>query len=508
MVDATATAQSRENAEQGADAQSAKIGLLTKLAYGFGAVAYGVKNNGFDYFLLTFYGLVVGLDERLVGLSVLIALVFDAVSDPLVGYISDNFRSKWGRRHPFMYASAIPVAVSFFFLWNPPFDWSQTALFWYLTILSIIIRTCITFYETPSAAMTPELTSDYNERTSLLGYRFYFGWTGGNAMSVLMWGVLLVATPQFGPDPRANLDGWFAYGLIGASLIFLAIIVSAAGTHHMIPKMRAAPPKRQMSIGRIFGEVWETLANRSFAALFLGALLSAVASGIGAALAFVILPLFWGFSGGQIFIWSIFVFVSAALAFILAPMAAKRWGKKRAAIILGLGGFWISPMPVVLRLFGLMPENGDPILFPILLAVNTIDLAMIISFSILFSSMIADLVEQSELKTERRSEGLFAAAVTFIRKSVQGFGVLGAGFIIWAADFPEQESSFQPLSADQIPADALWRLGAYYAPALLILYTLMLIAISFYKIDKTQPEENLRALAEKRGAGQTDQGAN
>lgn len=507
MGDITAAADARSDVGQDADVQSEKLGMWTKLAYGFGSVAYGVKNNGFDYFLLTFYGLVVGLDERLVGLAVLIALVFDAISDPLVGYVSDNFRSKWGRRHPFMYAAVIPVSVSFFFLWNPPLEWSQTGLFWYLTILSIVIRTCITFYETPSTAMAPELTSDYDERTTLLGYRFYFGWTGGNAISVLMWGVLLVATPEFGPDPRANMDGWFAYGLIGSLLIFIAITVSAVGTHHMIPKMREAPPKRHMSIGRIFGEVWETLANRSFAALFIGALLSAVASGIGAALAFVILPLFWGFSGGQIFIWSIFVFVSAALAFILAPMAAKRWGKKRAAIFLGLGGFWISPMPIVLRLMGLMPENGDPILFPILLAVNTIDLAMIISFSILFSSMIADLVEQSELKTARRSEGLFSAAVTFIRKSVQGFGVLGAGFIIWAADFPEQESALKPLSSEQIPPDALWRLGAYYAPSLLILYTLMLIAISFYKIDKTQHEDNLRALAEKKGGAVTQSGA-
>ncbi|MEL6829167.1 MAG: MFS transporter [Pseudomonadota bacterium] len=500
-----ATAESRSGAVPDASEQRAKLGLWTKLAYGFGSVAYGVKNNGFDYFLLTFYGLVVGLDERLVGLAVLIALVFDAVSDPLVGYFSDNFRSKWGRRHPFMYASALPVAAAYFFLWNPPFEWSQTALFWYLTILSIIIRTCVTFYETPSTAMAPELTDDYDERTTLLSYRFYFGWTGGNAISVLMWGVLLVATAVFGPDPRANLDGWYTYGLIGSILIFLAIMVSSIGTHHMIPKMREAPPKRHMSIGRIFAEVWETLANKSFAALFIGALLSAIASGIGAALAFVILPLFWGFSGGQIFIWSVFVFVSAALAFIIAPMAAKRWGKKRAAITLGLCGFWIAPMPIVLRLFGLMPENGDPILFPILLAVNTIDLAMIISFSILFSSMIADLVEQSELKTARRSEGLFSAAVTFIRKSVQGFGVLGAGFIIWAADFPEQESNLRPLSADQIPADALWRLGAYYAPAILILYTLMLVAISFYKIDKNQHEDNLRALAEKKqSAGAAD----
>ena len=493
----------RPDAAVASGAVSDRIGMWTKLAYGFGSVAYGVKNNGFDYFLLTFYGLVVGLDERLVGLAILIALVFDAISDPLVGYISDNFRSRWGRRHPFMYASVLPVTLSYFLLWNPPYDWSQTGLFWYLTVLAVIIRTFITFYETPSTALAPEMTQDYDERTTLLGYRYFFGWTGGNALAVLMWGVLLVASPEFGPDPRANLDGWRAYGIIASGLIMLGILVSALGTHHMIPTLRAPPPKRSLTLPRIFAEIWETLANRSFAALFIGALFSAVAGGVSAALAFVILPLFWGFDGGQIFIWTLFVFVSAAAAFGITPFVAKRLGKKRAAITFGFLGFWVAPLPILLRLAGLMPENGDPILFPILLVVNTIDLTFIIAFSILYSSMIADLVEQSELKTTRRSEGLFSAAVTFIRKSVQGFGVLGAGFIIWLADFPESDSKLKPISADQIPPDALWRLGAYYAPTLLILWTAMIIAVSFYRIDRGTHENNLRSLAKGAGA-QTD----
>lgn len=477
-----------------------RVGIPTKLAYGFGSVAYGVKNNGFDYFLLTFYALVVGLDERLVGLAILIALVFDAISDPLVGYLSDNFRSKWGRRHPFMYGAAIPVAVSYFMLWNPPSGWSQEALFVYLTVLAVVIRTFITFYETPSTALAPEMTEDYDERTSLLGYRYYFGWTGGNLMSVLMWGVLLVASAEFGPDPRANLDGWKAFGIIGSGLMFLAIIVSAAGTHHLIPNLKAPPAQRKMSVGLIFKEIYETLANKSFAALFVAALFGAVATGISAALAFVILPLFWGFSGAQIFIWTLFVFLSALLAFMFTPIVARRMGKKRAAIALGLLGFWVAPAPVILRLFGMMPENGDPILFPILLVVHVFDLSFIIAFQILFSSMIADLVEMSELKTSRRSEGLFAAAVTFIRKTVQGLGVLAAGFIIWASGFPEQQSKLQPLTSEQIPADALWRLGAFYAPSLLLLWSAMILALSFYKIDRTSHNQNLQALADRQAA--------
>ena len=106
---------------------AAKLGLATKLTYGFGAVAYGIKDNGFAYFLLLFYGTVVGLEPALAGTALLIALVFDSLSDPVVGYWSDNTRSRWGRRHPFMYAAAIPVALCYSLLWQPP-DWSDGAL--------------------------------------------------------------------------------------------------------------------------------------------------------------------------------------------------------------------------------------------------------------------------------------------------------------------------------------------------------------------------------------------
>lgn len=177
-------------------AEPEKLPFLSRLAYGFGSVAYGVKESAFAYFLVTFYGVVIGLDERLVGLSLLFILVFDALSDPVVGYISDNWRSKWGRRHPFMYAAALPVSVSFYFLWAPP-DWSDGALFAYLIALAALIRTFITFYETPSSSLLPELARGYDDRANLQAWRVYFGWTGGNAMSLIGFGVFFRASAEF-----------------------------------------------------------------------------------------------------------------------------------------------------------------------------------------------------------------------------------------------------------------------------------------------------------------------
>src|SRR5262245_48981113 len=113
---------------------SGRPSLWTKLTYGFGAVASGVTDNGLSFFLLIFYSQVIGVDARLVGIALTVALVFDAFIDPAVGYWSDNLRSAWGRRHPFLYAAALPAAASFFLLWNPPAGWSDQMLFWYLLI--------------------------------------------------------------------------------------------------------------------------------------------------------------------------------------------------------------------------------------------------------------------------------------------------------------------------------------------------------------------------------------
>lgn len=466
--------------------QPHRTSFLTRIAYGFGSVAYGVKDNGFGYFLLLFYGTVIGVDPGMVGLAIFIALMLDAVSDPVVGYVSDNWRSKWGRRHPFMYAAAIPVSISYFLLWNPP-ELSDGQLFWYLLILAVLIRTFITFYETPSSSLLPELSQDYDERTKLQAWRLYFGWTGGNLMSVLMFGALLVANEKY-PVGTLNRDGYAAYGIISSVLIFLSIMISALGTHSEIKYLKPPPPQRKIGLGTIFREIFETLGERSFFALFLATLFGAVATGVSGALAFLMLTYFWGFSGSQIFLWTLLVFISALIGLLVAPRVSKAIGKKRAVIVLGVIAYSMAPAPVLLRLLGWMPENGDPLLYPIVAAINTIDLSLIIALQAILYSMIADLVEQSELKTGRRSEGVFFAAVTFTRKATQGLGAFAAGIMLSLISFP------QGAARGDVQPETLWKLGAFYAPSLLLLWTLMIVAVSFYRIDRQDHEQNLQRL--------------
>jgi Na+/melibiose symporter-like transporter len=486
----------RSNSTNGAREPRASGGppLWTKLTYGVGAIAFGVKDNGFSYFLLLFYSQVIGVDARLVGLALTTALFIDAFVDPVVGYWSDNLRSRWGRRHPFMYGAALPIAATYFLLWNPPQGWSDVALFGYLLTLAVLVRVLISLYEIPSTALAPELTDDYDGRSTLLSFRSYFGWTGGNAMSVFMFSVLfpLFVTAAI-PNGQFNREAYATYGMIASGLMLASILASSLGTHARIATLKRPPPRRTLTLRTIFREIFETLANRSFVALFVSAIFGAIASGLSAALSFYFLTYFWKFTTQQSGMITMGVFVSAVIGALLAPVVSRTIGKKRGSIVIGLVAFLGSPTPLVLRLFGVLPENGDPFVFWFVFFATMIDVGLIICFQILSGAMMADLVEQAELKTGRRSEGIFFAASAFIRKVVGGLGLTVATMVLTLAGLaPGADPS-------QVSAETLWRLGAYYVPIILSLWMTMLLVMGAYTLTRAGHEENLRNLAIGRG---------
>ena len=463
------------------------VSLGRKVAYGFGSVAFGVKSNGFDYFFLIFYSQVMGVSAYLVSLALMIALIVDALSDPLIGYLSDNTRSRWGRRHPFMYAAAFPAAIAYYFVWNPPSGLQGDALFPYIVTIAVLVRTLVTVYEIPSSSLVAEMSDDYDERTNMLSYRYFFGWTGGVLMGAFATIFILVPTATIG-NGMFNVEGHGQVGAIAAMVIFMAMMLSSMGTHKMIPELKAPPPQRQMTIGLIYREVFETLASRSFLALFLAALFGAVAAGVSTTLNFYFSTFFWEFTTEQIGLISLSVVISAVLAFFIAPVVSRKFGKKRGAITVGLMAFTVAPAPILLRLLGLMPDNSEPSLFPLVLSITVIDVALIIIYQILSSSMIADLVEEAEIKTKRRNEGVFFASVTFIRKVTQGIGAAVAGVLLTVSQFPAGATP------DQVPESVLSSFGWLYVPVIFSLWMMMIASLSLYSVDRKKHEQNLATL--------------
>jgi len=130
-----------------------KLSLPVMGAFGIGQVAEGVKGVAFSTFLLFYYQQVLGVSGTLTGLALAIALVFDAVTDPIAGSVSDKIRTRWGRRHPFILISAVPLGLAFLGLFNPPDGLSEIALFVWLVCFATLVRGALTFYHVPHLAL-------------------------------------------------------------------------------------------------------------------------------------------------------------------------------------------------------------------------------------------------------------------------------------------------------------------------------------------------------------------
>lgn len=467
-------------------AKAELVSLRTKLFYGFGSVAFGIKDNGFQTILLLFYNQVIGLPGPAVGLAIALALLVDAFLDPIVGQISDNLHSRWGRRHPFMYAAALPVAVSYLLLWNPP-HWSQQALFWYLLIVSIVVRTFITFYEIPSAALAPELTDDYDQRTSFISFRLFFGWYGGLTMLFLAYSVFLRpdATHAVG---QLNATGYSRYGVTSAIIMFLAILISTRGTHRFIPYFRT-PPQRRVSTAQYASEMFASLTNKAFLVLMLSGVLFYLATGLVFALGIYINTYFWELSAAKVSILTLANFLAVALAFVIALPLSRRFGKKHASMAMFLVGILVVLLPLGLRLIGAFPLNGSPALLPLLFACGVFGAGLAIGGSILLVSMLADVVEDDELKTGRRSEGLFFAGSSFMQKCASGLGLLASGLILSVAHFPAHAVP------GHVAPEIVRNFVLIYAPVTAALYLIAMAITGLYPISRERHNENLKKLA-------------
>ncbi|WP_374469312.1 MFS transporter [Phenylobacterium sp.] len=464
-----------------------RLSLTTQLFYGSGTIAFGVKDNGFSYFLLIFYNQVMGLPAQTVGLAIMIALVVDAFIDPIVGQVSDNWRSRWGRRHPFMYAAAIPAAVSYLLIWNPPAGWDHGRLFLYLIVTAVLIRSFITLYEIPSQALAAELTADYDERTRLLSWRMLFSWIGGLVVFFAAWTVFLRPTPEH-PVGQLNPAGYHTYGIAAAALMFVAILVSAIGTHRQIPRLRVAP-HREATLGVLVREMFGTLANRSFLALLGAYLFFSMAVGLVFSISTYMSTYFWEFSTRQIGFFAFSSLTAAVIAAALAPAVSRRFNKRPSAIAMIVVSLLVGAAPVVLRLLGLLPGNDWPALYPLIFVQNILSTAMGTAGAILMNSMIADVVEDSELRTGRRQEGLFFAAAAFIQKAVSGVGIFASGLLLGFVQFPQ---GAQP---GAVAPEIIHRLGATYVPVLAVLYVAALSFLTGYRISRRSHEESLARLA-------------
>ncbi len=459
--------------------------------YSLGSMSNGIKNRSLSAFLLIFYNQVMGLPPAWVGAIIMVILSIDGLLDPVVGVASDNARTRWGRRHPFMYASALPYGVMFALIWNPPLGLSPYGLVAFLSVTLLGTRLFDTFFEVPSSALGPELAEGYDERTNLIAVRYFFTFLGGALLTFIAYRVFLRDTTLH-PDGLFNRTGYGQYGLLAGVVIAVVILVATRSTHHRIPWLRK-PERRTLTPRVLFADVAATLSERSFWVATASGTFAATAGGVAGGLSMYFNVYFWELSTMQLSYLVTSGFVASIAAILIGPRLLSRFGKKHGAIALFVAALITNCTPVVLRLLGLLPENGSPVILLVVLAETFLSGAIGLMLNIAFSSMVADLTEDAELRTGRRSEGLLISADNFLKKATSGLGVFISSLALTTVGFPAKARP------GEVPETALHDLGVFFVVTLSVVYALAIACIFAFRIDRASHERNLAQLRAAEG---------
>lgn len=463
-----------------------RVPLRIKLFHGLGSVAYGVKDNGFSTFLLIFYNQVVGLDAGLVSSALMLVLIVDAFADPVIGHLSDRTYTRWGRRLPWLYIAPVPLAIAWLFLWSPPRDLDM--VFYYLVAVGIVVRTLLSACEVPSISLIPELTRDYDERTGLMRFRYLFGWAGGLLVAVLAYTFFLVpdATHKVG---QLNPNGYWLYGVAGACMILVCVIISALGQHKRVAHWPAVKPEKT-TIVQAFREIRESLSHPAAIILLSAAAIAYTSQGVTFSIANYLYLFVWEYPAWAFKVYPFMLFVSVVVSFFLVVPLSRRLGKRKTAVISGCLGasFWLTPF--ILRLLGFWPEVGTNTSTNMVFAFGFCANVFSVIVMICAQSMIADIVEASELQTGRRTEGVFSAGWLFTQKCATGLGIFITGIIVSWSGFPAKAVP------GQVEPGVITHLTIAYCVVVLLAVIASTTIFSRFPIDRADHEERLRKLAD------------
>jgi Na+/melibiose symporter-like transporter len=457
-----------------------------KANYSVGAIANGIKTDTFTFFLLFFYSRVIGLDPLLASLAIGLALIIDSFTDPLMGTISDRTNSKYGRRHPFMFASFLPIAIFYILLFTPKPDWdlSQTQLFWWMFISASMTRIGMTLFEVPHRSFGAEITKDYIERTKLFSWREMFAWTAGISNAFLAYNVFFKSTPEYSYG-QLNPDAYFPLALTGASVMVLSVLYSTISTRKEIHNL--SKWSGSISLSQIFTEFKIAISNKSFILFFLGSLTLSISWGLLNSLTLFINTDFWGLKGSQIGIFLYIYFGAAFLAFYITPKLVSKIGKRNFVLFCVFGVAIASSVAFISYNLGLTPEKGTTSLVLFL----CFPLVFISTFSIAGNmtrdAMIGDIADEVDLQSGKRQEGVLYSAVSFVQKVNTAIGAITGGLTLWVLNITKETPTY-----DQ--AYSLFFVQGVIGPILLII---PIIFFYFYSLDINKHKEILRALKER-----------
>ena len=460
-----------------------RVPVKIRLGWGIGGVADNYIMNALNALGLLLYVDFFKMNPVLAGIAMFIPRLFDALTDPVLGNISDNTRSRWGRRRPYIVVGAVLSAIILPFIWMPPAVstagnvWYANGPFIWLTLIGCIYALTYTFYVVPYTALGYELTNDYDERTRVLAWRMYIGLTASMAVPWLY---------------RLCKLEIFTNEIIGARWVStgLGILIIITGVLPAIVCRERSDVKCQQTIP-IISAMKYTLTNRPFLILLTAYLIIIIGLFSAGNLGFFI-NIYYICHGDKIFAGklgglagTIGAIVSYFSMFIVTAVSVRF--SKKTAMILGL-------------LFALAGVIGswwalDPRWPYAQLITTVISMLGLQGCWLMVSSMVADICDEDELNTGLRREGMFGAVNGFVLKAALAFTSLIGGGLLALSGFDPDSANAGGISLETALLMKNLIIG-FQAVSLFI----AIIIFIFYPITRQRAEETRKILDERRKA--------
>lgn len=468
------------------------IRARAKLGYAAGAVLDGVATQAINIFLFFYATAVCGLPAALAGVALAAGLVVDAIVDPLIGSLSDGWRSRFGRRLPFMMLGVPGVMLFLVLMFALPAGWSVPALFAWLTLLSIGLRVSISLFLLPYNAVGAELSDDYEERSSIAAWRWAFAMVGAVVTVALGFGVFL--SGEGGLSRRA---AYLPFALSLAALVAVGALIAMRTLHGMAGRQHPPAAAEGLFHARLLREVGELLRNHSFRTLFIGALLLFTSAAIHSTLGIHVNTYFWGMRPAQVQVVTLALFLGLLLGAPLAGPLLRRLEKK-TVLVMGIAGLSAAyVVPPTLRLLGVLPPGPPPV--ALLASAVFAGGALMATAAIAFASMMADAADEHEHLFGARREGLYFASWAFASKAAAGFGSLVAGVALQLVGFPSGAAAHGAAAVD-LPPGVVWALGMIYGPGCAVLAVSAALICLTYRLDARAHRNILSELTQRRAA--------
>jgi GPH family glycoside/pentoside/hexuronide:cation symporter len=445
-----------------------KLSFWTKIIYGSGDLGFSMNNSIIAAFFPIFMMDVIGISPGLVAIILFVGRSWDYINDPIIGFLSDRTRTRWGRRRPFLLFGALPFALSFILLWLSP-NFSQTGLIIYYSLGYIIYEAMATIVYMPYYALTPELTEDYDERTQLTSFRMFFNILGSLTAYIFPMMVIGSMVPE---NTRRVLLMSVIAGAVAATPLIGVFLGTREKKEYMpeekpkfIPSLKAAFKNRPFIFGAgIYLLTWMTIL--------------VVETNLLLYIKYIIQR------EGQSSMIMASIFVTAILALPLWNWAAKHWNK-RLAYIVGVA-FWAVVMIVLILVSSETP-------FWVILVLCVMAGIGVSAAQVLPWSIIPDAIEWDEWKTYERHEGMFYSLITLMGKIANSFAVPLSLVVL-------EMTGYQAATSVQ-PDSALMGIRMLIGPIPAVLLTGGIVFAIFYPLSRKQHQkivEELRLRRKKR----------